>query len=118
MDYATFEKLALDPIGCSRELAEDVLFHERTFFQNAFYRELEFPDEPNFHFGFGGSLLAASVSLLLPEALRIRMRNVLFRERGNTPAPKSRKVMDLENPMLLGWCQLVETSKGGGMPCR
>lgn len=32
MDYATFEKLALDPIGCAREMALDVLTHERTFF--------------------------------------------------------------------------------------
>lgn len=109
ISFETLQQLICDPIGCANEMAMDVLAYEKAFFQEVFYNELDFQEEPNFHLGWGGSLIAESISLLLPEDLRQRMRNVLFTDRGNAPAPKSRKVIASERPLLLGWCQLIET---------
>ncbi len=112
--YDTFEKLVLDPIGCVKKMANDVLAHERAFFENELDCTLFFQNEPNFHLGWGGSLIVESLAHLLPEELRQQMRNLLFTDRGNAPAPKSRKVIAGEKPMLLGWCQLSVESELGG----
>ncbi|HNR69403.1 MAG TPA: hypothetical protein PKN24_15250, partial [bacterium] len=70
-----------------------------------------YPIDPgeNFHLGWGGSLLLSSVSFLLPAELRIEMRNLLFTDRGDAPAPKSRKrLVDQPNSGTVpGWVKII-----------
>jgi hypothetical protein len=53
--------------------------------------------------------LSTSVSLLLPEELRKKMRNLLFTDRNDAPAPKSRKIIDHnEKPFYsMGWLRIA-----------
>ncbi|HOT98546.1 MAG TPA: type III-A CRISPR-associated RAMP protein Csm5 [bacterium] len=97
------------PISCIKEMTQDILTHESRFYKNSFHMEMPIPSNADFHLGWGGSLLATSVYLLLPEPLRQQVRNDLFTPRGSMPAPKSRKLtMEQAEPGdALGWVQIV-----------
>lgn len=62
--------------------------------------------------GWGSGLLGTTVDLLLPEDLRKRLRNMLFVDRGDDEAPKSRRLTiarsgrDVQAQLPLGWMML------------
>lgn len=79
----------------------------------AFYEQESLPTEalgfrgitPNFRLGWGIGMLGTSVSLLLPPQVVGEIRNALFVDRGDAPAPKSRKtVLATAGNHSLGWC--------------
>jgi len=108
--FRELEHLISNPLACVREMTQDVIAHEKEFFQAHLDEDWPLSEEPDVRLGWGGSLLSTSVSLLLPEPLRIEMRNRLFRPRGDAPAPKSRKRL-FDHPQKgaeLGWAKIVE----------
>ena len=90
-----------------RTMTEDLYNQEREFFRSGMLppEALEFDRMPNFRIGWGTGLLGTSVDSLLPEKIRQHLRNTLFTERGDTPAPKSRRliVRKQEEEKGLGW---------------
>jgi len=109
MDFGEIYSVLSDPLIAVQERISDLLQEEKLFFShNPNLREaLEFKDnEPNFRLGWGEGLLGTSITLLLPLKIRQELRNILFKDCGDTPAPKSRKIVVGGAKKSLGWCIL------------
>ncbi|MBN1997827.1 type III-A CRISPR-associated RAMP protein Csm5 [candidate division KSB1 bacterium] len=104
--------LILRPLNCVREMTHDVWRAEQQYITGNLDLDAAQIPIPDMRLGWGGSLLTTSVSLLLAPELRIKMRNLLFKDRGSAPAPKSRKLIR-ENGQVygLGWVRLIENSE-------
>lgn len=64
-------------------------------------------NNPNFRIGFGSGMVSTTIALLLPEDLRIMIRNISGKNKGDDVAPKSRRVwINGENVIPLGWAIL------------
>jgi len=105
MSFSDLLDLLSKPLDAAKEMASDLFEKEKDFF----YHELNMSEPmdfkeamPNFRIGWGSGLLGTSVGMLLPERVRQDLRNTLFRNCGDTPAPKSRKVV--VGDKALGWC--------------
>ncbi|MBC7188943.1 type III-A CRISPR-associated RAMP protein Csm5 [Candidatus Aerophobetes bacterium] len=99
--------ILLHPLEAAKEKAQDLLEEEKNFFkENTLIRGvLEFEREkPNFRLGWGQGLLGASIDLLLTMEIRQNLRNTLFRDCGNTPAPKTRRLVVDGKNQTFGWC--------------
>jgi CRISPR-associated protein Csm5 len=109
MKLKEFESWLRQPWLCQQEMCQDVLQHEEPFFANEFGADDSFLADADMRLGWGGGLLSTSVSLLLPEELRKKMRNLLFTDRNDAPAPKSRKIIDHnEKPFYsMGWLRIA-----------
>ncbi len=103
-----FDAWLREPWSCLREMCQDVISHERTFFEKEFGIEDSFLQNADLRLGWGGGLLSASISLLLPPDLRREMRNLLFVPRDDAPAPKSRKVIERNDEPFysMGWLKI------------
>ena len=104
-----FEEILADPLEAVADMTRALYRHERAFYEQESIplQALDFRGiQPNFRVGWGIGLLGTSVSLLLPPKIRQDIRNTLCIDRGDTPAPKSRKVvLTMANGHAsLGWC--------------
>lgn len=108
MSFSELSQILLNPLAAAEEMAADLLQEEREFFDQelGIVEAMDFGEEPNFRIGWGAGLLGTSLGMLLPEAIRRELRNALFRDCGNTPAPKSRRVVVGNG--ALGWCKLIQ----------
>ena len=108
MPFSELSRILLNPLDAAEEMATDLLREEREFFSKelGIPEAMDFEGEPTFRIGWGAGLLGTSMGMLLPEEIRQELRNTLFRDCGNTPAPKSRRVV-VENGTL-GWCKLTQ----------
>lgn len=98
----------LDPLKATKEMASDLYEYEKKFF-SAYLRmpnALSFDTVPDMRLGWGSGLLGITVDFLLPEDLRKRVRNMLFIDRGEAVAPKSRKVSITDGKHTWGWIKL------------
>lgn len=70
--------------------------------------------KPNFRLGWGGGLLSVTVFNLLRDDYRKAIRNVI-KDRNNTVAPKSRRLVQLHDDSVLplGWIKLNVGGKNG-----
>lgn len=112
-DFAVLEEMLHNPLKVWAEMGQDLWNREVQFFS----RELELSDvmpenkgRPLVRLGWGGGLLGTSVDMLLPDALLQDLRNTLFpHDRGNAPAPKSRRLAIQNNNKLtpLGWATVA-----------
>ncbi len=103
-----FEPWLRNPWACQQEMCRDVLDHEAPFFMDEFDTDEKFLNNADLRLGWGGGLLSTSLCLLLPDDLRKKIRNLLFTDRGDAPAPKSRKIIDYnERPHFsMGWLRI------------
>ncbi len=103
--FREYEELILNPLKGSQMLIHDLLEAEKQNLKAPNFRNA-LPDQgsPNLRLGWGQGLLSTTVFLLLPEELRKRVRNELFRNRGNQPAPRTRKLTSQNQ--LMGFCRL------------
>jgi CRISPR-associated protein Csm5 len=108
MDFAQLREWLHNPISTWTEMGHDLWERETQFFR----RELRLIEGlPNgreqrvARVGWGAGLLGASVDMLLPDHLLRELRNTLFTQRGEAPAPKSRRlvVQSDHRPISLGW---------------
>ncbi len=60
--------------------------------------------------GFGSGMLSTTINLLFPDELRQKIRNASGHDRGNDPAPKSRRIwIAPDGPCLpMGWLKMSE----------
>lgn len=108
VSFENIQAALSNPLEAVAHATQALYRHEQEFY----HREslptdaLDFDGaEPNFRIGWGIGLLGTSVSLLLPEGILRDIRNSLFIDREETPAPKSRKtVLTPGGPTSLGWC--------------
>ncbi|MBI2848720.1 MAG: type III-A CRISPR-associated RAMP protein Csm5 [Chloroflexi bacterium] len=112
MDFRELEQILSNPLAAAAEMASDLLREDRAFFARKLGLDglLAFREgTPNLRMGWGGGLLGASMGMLLPEGLRQDLRNTLFTDRGNAPAPKSRRVVMRQGQpwATLGWIQVL-----------
>lgn len=96
VSFSDLTDILSKPLDTAGEMASDLLREEKEFFD----RELQMgeamdfgPETPNFRIGWGAGLLGTSMGMLLPKEIRQDLRNTLFRDCRNTPAPKSRRVV-------------------------
>lgn len=90
-------------------MTSDLLREEESFFSQKLKLKniLNFGNEtPNFRLGWGMGLLGTSVAMLLPAETKQDLRNILFTDRGDSPAPKSRRIITSNHSSyaILGWC--------------
>lgn len=114
MEFRELEQILSNPLAAAAEMAADLLREDRAFFARELGLDglLEFRGAtPNLWMGWGGGLSGTSMGMLLPEGLRQELRNTLFTDRGNTPAPKSRRVVMRQGQpwATLGWIQVTTT---------
>ena len=109
LSFSALSEIISNPLEAVRRMTEDLYNHERAFFRSGMLpsEALEFDQTPDFRIGWGTGLLGTSVDLLLPEKIRQDLRNILFTERGDAPAPKSRRliVKKQEKEKVLGWLE-------------
>lgn len=110
--FADLSAILLNPLKAAQEMSLDLFQKEQEFFPQELHLKnpMEFKDKkPNFRLGWGEGLLGTSMAMLLPARLRQDLRNTLFKDCGDTPAPKSRRVAIVGGEIkTLGWC-IVET---------
>jgi len=115
MSFAELSAILSNPLKAAQEMSTDLFQEEQEFFSQELHlkNSMEFKDEkPNFRLGWGEGLLGTSITMLLPVELRQELRNTLFKDRGGTPAPKSRRVVLTGGKIkTLGWCT-VKTELG------
>lgn len=112
--FSTVADIMRNPLDATAEMANALYAEEERFFD----QELEMPgaldlrgEEPNLRLGWGTTMLGTSVSLLLPTQLRIELRNLLFRNAGDTYAPKSRKLVEMGgNSFSMGWAKVMRNA--------
>ncbi len=65
--------------------------------------------------GFGSGMLSTTINLLFPDELRQKIRNASGHDRGNDPAPKSRRIsIAPHGPCLpMGWMKMSEARWDG-----
>ncbi len=107
LGFSEVESALLNPFGIAKTLTQRLLTHERTFLEQELKVSgaLSFAEEPDVRLGWGGGMLATTVDLLLDERLRKQIRNLLFAPKGESPAPKTRRLTTSNQP--LGWCKIV-----------
>ncbi len=99
-----YEEVLLHPLNTLREMTQDLLQEERQHLRaQEFDRALNFSQDPVARLGWGQGLLSTTLFLLLPEDLRRRVRNELFKQEGSSPAPLTRR---LANGHLMGFVHL------------
>jgi len=107
LSFSALSEIISNPLEAVRRMTEDLYKHESEFFRSGMLppEALQFDQMPNFRIGWGIGLLGTSVDLLLPEKIRQDLRNTLFTERGDTPAPKSRRLIVERKGKIraLGW---------------
>ena len=110
LDFQEIESLMHDPFSAANALAQKLYADEQTFLQ----QELEVAGALNFarqpgdrlvRLGWGGGMLATTLDLLLDKPLRRDIRNLLFVDKGQALAPKTRRLTTGNQP--LGWCKIV-----------
>ena len=109
LSFRAFEEILADPLEAVAYMTRALYRHECEFYEKESMpvQALDFRGiQPNFRVGWGVGLLGTSVSLLLPPKIRQDIRNTLCIDRGDTPAPKSRKVVvtTANGHASLGWC--------------
>lgn len=107
-DFATLEEMLRNPLQVWTEMGQDLWQEESQFFSKEFGFSNVMPENkgrPAVRLGWGAGLLGTSVDMLLPGPLLQDLRNTLFTDRGNTPAPKSRRlvIQDNNRRVPLGW---------------
>ena len=95
-------------LKCINQWAQDVMDFEKNFLKgHSLQRWYEF-NRPNLRIGFGSGMTATTISLLLSEQLRKKIRNYAGLNRGDDEAPKSRRLFERDNTSIpLGWA-LIE----------
>jgi CRISPR-associated protein Csm5 len=111
-DFAILEEMLHKPLKVWAEMGQDLWQEETQFFAKEFGFSDVIPENkgrPLVHLGWGGGLLGTSVDMLLPGPLRQRLRDTLFDDRKNTPAPKSRRLIENSNERIpLGWATVEQ----------
>jgi CRISPR-associated protein Csm5 len=106
--FRVIEEIVSQPLEAVAHMTKALYAHERDFYEKESMpvEALDFRGiTPNFRLGWGIGLLGTSVSLLLPDKVLQDIRNVLFTDRGEAPAPKSRKTaLTTTGNASLGWC--------------
>ncbi len=112
MNMDDFEAILRNPLSSCQTLCRDVLAYEREFCEAEFDSTEHLPPSADIRMGWGGGLLSATVFLLLDEDLRRQVRDLLFTDRPNAPAPKSRKIIQKqEKPFFsLGWLRVIPSN--------
>ena len=110
--FSDLEKTLRDPLPAWEDMGHDLWRKDDRFFSSEFDQEIvEMPDTKNqclVRLGWGSGLLGTTVDMLLPEAGVQDIRNTLFVDRGDTPAPKSRRLVARKNDtyLPLGWAKV------------
>ncbi|MDI6714698.1 MAG: type III-A CRISPR-associated RAMP protein Csm5 [Thermodesulfovibrio sp.] len=87
---------------------QDVLAFEINFLQGHPLKRWYEVNKPNLRIGFGSGMTATTISILLSEDLRKKIRNYAGLNRGEDEAPKSRRLFENNNNSIpLGWA-LIE----------
>ncbi|WP_230409960.1 type III-A CRISPR-associated RAMP protein Csm5 [Candidatus Kuenenia stuttgartiensis] len=107
--FSELKKILSNPFEAVNEMTSDLLREEESFFSQKLKLKniLNFGNEtPNFRLGWGMGLLGTSVAMLLPAETKQDLRNILFTDRGDSPAPKSRRIITSNHSSyaILGWC--------------
>src|SRR5690606_12542470 len=90
IDFAIVQECLYDPISVWAEMGHHLWQREHQFFSRELRLSDALPkggDKPIVRLGWGAGLLGTSIDMLLPDPLLREIRNVLFRDRGSTPAP-------------------------------
>lgn len=112
LDFAVLGEWLHQSLEVWAEMGRDLWEREALFFS----RELRLPEalpncdnRPVVRLGWGAGLQGTSVDMLLPAPLLQELRNTLFAERSQSPAPKSRRlvVQSHDQAISLGWLQIV-----------
>lgn len=94
-----------------QEFFRDFWNYERKVFSNGptNYYAKPYPGKM-FRLGWGGGLLSTTIFMLLPEELRQKIRNSLRHDRGKIIAPKSRRLVKIQQNKFwpLGWVKWFE----------
>ena len=110
--FSDLEKTLRDPLPAWEDMGHDLWQKDGHFFSSEFSRgTVQMPDTKNqslVRLGWGSGLLGTTVDMLLPEAGVQEIRNTLFVDRGDTPAPKSRRLVARKNDtyLPLGWAKV------------
>jgi CRISPR-associated protein Csm5 len=111
-DFSALEKMLHNPLQVWAEMGQELWQEETQFFAKEFGFSDVMPEskgQPMIRLGWGGGLLGTSVDMLLPGPLRQRLRDTLFDDRKNTPAPKSRRLIENSNERIpLGWATIEQ----------
>lgn len=110
LSFMEIAEIINHPLEAANTMAQELYQEEKEFFS----QELRCPKlmalqyKPNLRLGWGSGLLGTSMGMLLPLQIRQDLRNTLFIARGNTPAPKSRRVVVRNNQgeVTLGWVKI------------
>ncbi len=86
------------------EWSKDVFEFEKDFTKDHLLGKWYNTNSANFRIGFGSGMISTTITILLPEDLRKKIRNYAGKNKGNEIAPKSRKVWLMNNQVFpLGW---------------
>lgn len=98
--FELYQRFFSEPFSPAVSLVKDLIEEEKVRLPESWLR---FTEPVNFRLGWGQGLLSAALFLLLPQDLRKRLRNELFKDEGAAEAPLTRKV---SNSGLMGFCQV------------
>ncbi|WP_141266347.1 type III-A CRISPR-associated RAMP protein Csm5 [Thermodesulfovibrio sp. Kuro-1] len=97
---ATFE--------CINRWAQDLINFEKEFLATNAMKKWYENNVCNFRIGFGSGMISTTILMLLSEPLRKKIRNYAGLDRGETIAPKSRRVFQRDSLLTpLGWCLIT-----------
>ncbi len=95
--------------SCIEIWSKDIIEFEKKFLLthklSSWYSDYK---EQNFRIGFGSGMISVTIAMLLEEKLRKKIRNFAGLNRGDSVAPKSRRVaFSNDTPYPLGWATLT-----------
>lgn len=107
----TYLPKSLDEIfTCLSEWSNDIISFEKVFANGNSLANWYDNSEFNFRLGFGSGMVSTTITLLLDESLRKKIRNYAGLNRGEAIAPKSRRVWNYNNKWIpFGWGLLQRT---------
>jgi CRISPR-associated protein Csm5 len=113
VDFTALRDWLHNPLEVWAEMGHDLCEREGLFFLRELRLTGALPERdsrPFVRLGWGAGLQGASVDMLLPPPLIQELRNTLFAERSQSPAPKSRRlvVQSRDHAISLGWLQIAE----------
>lgn len=84
--------------------ANDIINFEKDFTKGQNLESWYVNNVANFRIGFGSGMLSTTISMLLPEETRKKIRNLAGKNKGNEIAPKSRRVwVNGDKTIPFGW---------------
>lgn len=114
LPFESIKAIIGNPLQAAREFTENLREEKKEAYFSQLGLSSFIPDlnikEANLRLGWGSGLLGTTLVTLLDEPLRQRLRNLLFTNRGQEIAPKTRRVIveNYQPTSSLGWVRLEE----------